>query len=174
MADLSRHLPLSNRPHTDESAVTGDRRESLADVVLRADVLARTPEAVSLFLTDARLAREFGDVPLLDVAGAIRAGGKRGIRQLTDAVRALLVLAGDGPLTLDPITSGAVALYAATRAPFERRAVYAGNTLRATDAGWEFGHGPAREASARVILDFVLGLADVAPPLAGSAASHRD
>lgn len=166
MADLSRHLPLSNRPRSDESDVTGDRRVALADVVARADALLRPPVDAARFLAAAQLDREFpGNPPLAEVAATIRTGGKRGIRPLTDAVRALLELAGDREIELDAVTSGAVALYAATRAPFERRAVYAGNTLRATDAGWEFGHGPLREAPARQILEFVLGLGDTAPPL---------
>lgn len=171
MADLSRHLPLSNRPTTDESAVTSDRRPALAAVVARAaeQVAAGDPAAAAdragAFLAEARLDREFAGMALPAVSEAIASGATRGIRPLTDAVRALLRLAGDEPVELDPVTSGAVALYAATRAPFDRRAVVSGCTLRATDAEWEFGRGPLREAPARQILAFLLGLGDVPPPL---------
>ena len=58
-----------------------------------------------------------------------------------------------------------VALYAATRMPFERRAAIAGTTVTATDAGWSFGHGPVREATAQEVLGFVLALTDTPPPL---------
>ena len=171
MADLSRHLPLSNRPTADESAVTSDRRQALAAVVGRAaELIARTDESgdserAAAFLAEARLDREFAGTALPAVAEAIATGAARGIRPLTDAVRALLRLAGTEAVELDPVTSGAVALYAVTRAPFDRRAVVSGCTLRATDAEWEFGRGPPRAAPARQILEFLLGLGDVPPPL---------
>lgn len=170
MSDLSRHLPLSNRPPQDETSVTGDRRGALADVVRQADALlsdgqSSVGQAAARFLANARLDREFADRPLPDVAAAIATGGTRSIRALTDAVRALLILAGDRPVDLDPVTTGSVALYAVGRAPFDRRAVVGGCTLRATDAGWEFGRGPERAAPARQILAFLLALDDVPPPL---------
>lgn len=165
MADLSRHLPLSNRPSTDESSVTGDWRQPLADLVAAAAQLTEHPEEAHRFLLDAALAAEFPAVSLSGVAAAVRVGRRRRIRELADATRALLRLAGEREVPLDPTTSGAVALYAATRAPFERRAVLTGSTVRATDADWSFGRGPLREATARDILAFVLGLSDAAPPL---------
>lgn len=165
MADLSRHLPLSNRPHVDESQVTGDRRHLLAAVVRSADALAPSPEAADRFLAEARLDQEQPGGALAQIAAAIDAGPRRNIRALTDAVTALLRLAGPREVDLDPLTSGAVALYAVTRTPRDRRAVVGSTTLRATDAGWEFGHGPVRAASARQILEFLLGLSDVPPPL---------
>jgi hypothetical protein len=51
--------------------------------------------------------------------------------------------------------------------PFERRAAVAGSTLSADDAGWALGRGPVRTASARDILDFVLGLSDTVPGTPG-------
>lgn len=166
MADLSRHLPLSNRPRGDESGVTGDRRHQLAEVVRQAHLLsAGAPDAVEGFLREARLDGELPGMALPEIADALDAGARRGIRPLTEAVAALLRLAGPREVALDPLTSGAVALYAVTRTPRDRRAVVGTNTLRATDAGWEFGHGPVRAASARQILDFLLGLGDVPPPL---------
>ncbi len=166
MADLSRHLPLSNRPRGDESGVTGDRRHQLAEVVRQAHLLTGgAPDAVQRFLLDARLDGEFHGRTLPEIADALDAGARRGIRPLTEALTALLRLAGPREVALDPLTSGAVALYAVTRTPRDRRAVVGANTLHATDAGWEFGHGPVREAPARQILDFLLGLGDVPPPL---------
>lgn len=185
MADLSRHLPLSNRPARDETSVTGDRRQALAEVVRQADALAQDGpahdgpahdrpahdgqshdgQAAARFLAEARLDREFAGRPLPEIADAIAAGAARSIRALTDAVRAVLALAGDRPVDLDPVTSGSVALYAVGRASFDRRAVVGGCTLRATDAGWELGRGPERAAPARQILEFLLGLGDVPPPL---------
>lgn len=165
MADLSRHLPLSNRTPSDESSVSGDWREALAGVIALAAGLAAGHEEARGFLADARLAGEFPDAALLAVAAAVRIGGRRRISSLTAATRALLRLAGDRDVALDPTTSGAVALYAATRAPFERRAVLAGSTVHATDADWSFGHGPVREGTAREILAFVLALSDDAPRL---------
>lgn len=165
MADLSRHLPLSHRPHTDESSVTGDWRHALADVVAAAAHLTGDPDQLRGFLVDAKLAAEFPDASPADVAAAIRSGRRRRIAELADATRALLRLAGDRVVALDPTTSGAVALYGATRAPFDRRAVLTGSTVHATDADWSFGRGPLREATARQILVFVLELGDEPPPL---------
>lgn len=188
MSDLSRHLPLSNRPSQDETSVSTDRRGALAAVVRQADALtsgaldadaltssaldpsaldssALNPDAAAQFLAEARLDREFAGRPLPEVADAIAAGGGRSIRALTDAVRAALSLAGDRPVDLDPVTTGSVALYAIGRAPFDRRAVVGGCTLRATDDGWEFGRGPERAAPARQILEFLLALGDEPPPL---------
>ncbi|MEW1834095.1 hypothetical protein [Microbacterium sp. NPDC079995] len=160
MSDLSRHLPLSNRERVDESAVTGDWREAMADAVLSAAPLITSPDDEARFLADAGLD---GALPLADAAARIRAGRRRRIRSLVDATRALLVLAGDRPIDLPATTSGAVALYAVTRMPFERRAAVSGATLVAEDAGWSLGRGPARSAPARDILTFVLGLSDTVP-----------
>ncbi|WP_295572570.1 hypothetical protein [uncultured Microbacterium sp.] len=165
MADLSRHLPLSNRPYTDESSVTGDWRRAVADVVAAAAHLTGDPDQLRGFLVDAKLAAEFPAASPADVAAAIRSGRRRRIAELADATRALLRLAGDREVGLDPTTSGAVALYGATRAPFDRRAVLTGSTVHATDADWSFGRGPLREATARQILAFVLELGDEPPPL---------
>lgn len=162
MSDLSRHLPLSNRERVDESAVTGDWRESLAEVVLLAGTLAATPEDASRFLADAGLATDPAR-DLADVAADVRGGRRRRIRPLVDATRALLVLAGERPVDIPATTSGAVALYAVTRMPFDRRAAVAGTSLVASDAGWSLGRGPARTAPARDILAFVLGLSDTVP-----------
>lgn len=87
------------------------------------------------------------------------------IAELDDAVVAYL-LVGDAvgaPVPLSPRASGAVALRRAAAAPTEIRAVIAGHRLRATDAGWEFGHGPQLVDTAAGLLRFLTGIGDVAP-----------
>jgi hypothetical protein len=189
MADFVNHLPLSNRARRDESHVTSDRRLALGAVVEQAATVladAAVPEAARstlahAFITDARLAKDaalspgVGSVSMLtEVARAVRAGRKRSIRALSHSVRAYLRLStavGHEP-SLPPLTSGSVALYATTTAPLERRAVVAGHTLRATDADWEFGHGPTLEGPAVGIVAFLLGVSDV-PPVAAPTKRGR-
>ena len=54
-------------------------------------------------------------------------------------------------------------LWGATSGPFDRRVVLSGHTIRATDADWEFGHGPVLAGTALEIAAFVLGVSDVPP-----------
>jgi hypothetical protein len=58
---------------------------------------------------------------------------------------------------VDPVTSGAVALARAAAAPLPVRAVIRGRTLKATDAGWEFGSGPELAGTARELVLFLYG-----------------
>ncbi|MCR2817114.1 hypothetical protein [Microbacterium jiangjiandongii] len=64
MSDLGRFLPLSNAPRGDESAVSGDRRGQIADIVTAAArVIAqsapeRAPTLIAGFLASARLERD--------------------------------------------------------------------------------------------------------------------
>ena len=105
----------------------------------------------------------WNDLPWL--ATAIRSGKRRRTAAMVRVLRALLVLAdavGQPPRVPD-LTLGAAALYLATTAPLERRAVVAGHALRATDADWEFGRGPVLEGTALEIVRFLSGLSDVAP-----------
>lgn len=180
MADFANNLPLSNRPREDESQVTSDRRVALAGVIEEA---ARVLAAVSIddearaalaeeFLRQARLEHDAGLSPglgsvsrLTELAAAIRSGRRRNVRALSHAVRSLLVMArqvGAEP-DLPALTSGAVALYAATAAPLERRAVVAGHTIRATDVDWAFGRGPTLQGRALEIVSFLLGLSEIPP-----------
>jgi hypothetical protein len=123
------------------------------------------------FLGDARLHREArqpgaeASVALRTLAASIRGGRRRSIRSLAHGVRALLLLAErtGGTVTLAPEISGSVALYAATAAPLERRAVVTGHALHATDAGWQFGRGPALEGPALQIVAFLLGVSEIPP-----------
>ncbi|WP_400993581.1 hypothetical protein [Agromyces sp. GXQ0307] len=88
-----------------------------------------------------------------------------GVVELDDAVVATLLVGGAAGtvVPLSPRASGAVALRRAAAAPTEIRAVIAGHTLRATDAGWEFGHGSTLVDTAHGLLRFLTGIGTVAP-----------
>lgn len=174
MPDLGRFLPLSHRSPADESDVTSDRRTQLADVIdLAAAALPRqdagaTATAIAAFLTASRI--DVGQIPtdargLRAAAELVRTGRRRSIRALARGVRALLLLARetDHDVALDPLTSGSVALYAATAAPLARRAVVSAHTVRATDADWAFGRGPVLEGPAVQIVAFLLGVSETPP-----------
>lgn len=177
MADLSRYLPLSNRPRSDESSVTSDRRDAIGDVIDEAARLidgvapARSVELVDRFFDRARLkvtpppAAGDARARLGAASAAVRSGKPCSIRHLGDAVRALLLLGVevDRTPTLDPMTTGAIALFGATSGPFERRVVLAGHTLRARQGEWEFGRGPVLEGEANDIAAFVLGVTEIPP-----------
>ncbi|WP_353827494.1 hypothetical protein [Agromyces sp. SYSU T0242] len=87
------------------------------------------------------------------------------ILELDDAiVAALLVGAAAGTAVPVPArASGAVALRRAAGAPTEIRAVISGHSLRATDAGWEIGHGNPLVDTAEGLLRFLTGIGTVAP-----------
>lgn len=163
--DLSRYLPLSNRPRADESGVSTDERTAIADVVTEAArVLALRPRLQAAFIAEAGLAGGASS-DLLVIAETVRTGPRRRTRDLVRVVRALLAqsaTAGVEP-SVAPLVLGRVALHASTTASFDRRAVISGRTIRATDAEWQFGHGPALEDSALAITRFLLGLTDRAP-----------
>lgn len=175
MADFASFLPLSNRPRGGEEDVSPDRRTLVAEVleqssnIARATDAATTPALLARFADTAGLAREFGPTPTADsiaeLTTSIRTGPKRSIRHLVRATRALLELgvATGSPVALSPHTSGAVALWAATSGPHDRRAVLRGHCLRAIDAGWEFGRGPVLEGRAVDIAAFGLGTSDIPP-----------
>lgn len=177
MADFSRFLPLSLRPRGAEDGVTSDRRAALADLIDQAAELVATAGRgralfAEAFVDEARLRDAYDDlsaggspVTLADLAAAVRAGRRRSIRALTSGARALLLLARDldAPAHLDPVTAGAIALHLAASAPYDRRAVVRGRTVRATDADWSFGHGPTLEGTATGIAAFLLGVSDDPP-----------
>lgn len=60
-------------------------------------------------------------------------------------------------LAIDGETTGAVAAARARLAPPLLRAVLSTRTLRARDAGWQVGHGPAIEGTAEAIVLFLYG-----------------
>lgn len=130
--DLARHLPLSNRPRVDESGVSDDWGARLA---------ALQPS---------------GDRVEFDALVA-RATARRKVR-IQDLGAALAeAYAIDPTIAVDATTSGAVALARALAAPLPIRAVVKGRTLRAIDAGWEFGSGPEVAGTARELVLFLYG-----------------
>jgi hypothetical protein len=175
MADFASFLPLSNRPRGGEENVFPDRRALVAEVLEQSATIARaadtstTPALLARFADTAGLARELGPAPTADsvaeLAARTRSGGKRSIRHLVRATRALLELGSvtGSAVVLSPHTSGAVTLWAATSGPHDRRAVLRGHCLRAIDAGWEFGRGPVLEGRAVDIAAFGLGTSDIPP-----------
>lgn len=77
--------------------------------------------------------------------------------------RARLGAAARASAALSPRASGAVAVRQVLRAPLEVRAAARGNTLVASDAGWQLGHGPAVTAESEQILLFLFGRSDRMP-----------
>jgi hypothetical protein len=152
MSDLWRELPLSGRRHVDESGVGGGWRTEL-DAVREAasQALATHPdaEAADAFEAALRTPRPRRD------------GRARPVKlaELDRAVYAYLDLCARLEVApqLPPRASGAVALGRAAAARTSIRAVIAGHTLRASDAGWEFGRGPALEETAVGLLEFLRG-----------------
>ena len=128
---LSRYLPLSSRPRVDETKVSADGRARL-DALEAANAVP--PEVSAVFAT---------------------ARSRRRVR-VADLGRALVALYEAVPdAVVEPGTSGAVALAKAAGAPLPIRAILRTRTLRATDADWEFGHGPVLEGSARELVLFL-------------------
>lgn len=175
MADFLRFLPLSARLRGDESAVSTDRRRDVDAVIASVLPQVSGPDDGRRFAADAGLQREWdaagGDLPAFRAAVAER---KRSIRVLARALAAALRVARrtGQELAIDPMIAGAVALHAQGAGPFERRAVVAGHTIRATDADWAFGTGPALEGPSLEIAGFLLGVTDTPPraPHPGSGA----
>ncbi|MBB2974911.1 hypothetical protein FHX49_000452 [Microbacterium endophyticum] len=178
MADFARYLPLSQHEAPDSSAVSSDRRRQISELIVEAARLLQSapkPEAAVLaanFARDAKLGRgirpassSFTPDDLSRYAVEVVPGQKLRIRHLADTLRALLLLAKavDSTPVVPVLTSGAVALYASGRAPFERRAAISGHTVSATDAEWSFGSGPAISAPALQIAAFLLGVSEDPP-----------
>ncbi|WP_395244302.1 hypothetical protein ACGGZK_00420 [Agromyces sp. MMS24-K17] len=174
MSDFMRNLPLSWKEQVDESGVHSDRRLEYAEVLEQAAAIADTGAGASVRETDVgRLrVRKGEDAPGADLptrlrtfAHDARSGRKVPVRFLSRAVLLYLALAREAEVapTLAPLTSGAVALYLATAAPTEIRAVIKEHALRATDAGWEFGRGRVLESTAVEMVEF-LGGRSLTPP----------
>lgn len=166
MAEFLRFLPLSGRARQDEGTVSPDRRRDLGDLMTALAALTEAESVWMAFATDAGLAR-----PWRASGGAVSAfrsavlARRRGIRVLSRSLAAALRVANTlgARLEVDPMTAGAVALYAQGNGPFERRAVVAGHTIRATDADWAFGNGPVLEGTALQVAGFLLGVTDEPP-----------
>ncbi|MCC4266459.1 hypothetical protein [Microbacterium schleiferi] len=175
MADFLRFLPLSGRARRDERVVSSDRRRELDALLGSLAALTDAETAWAAFATDAGLTRPWrgadGDITRFRTAVLAQ---RRSIRVLSRSLAAALRVADDlgVDLAVDPMTCGAVALYAQGAGPFERRAVVAGHTVRATDADWAFGNGPVLEGTALQIAGFLLGVTDT-PPRPPAAASGQ-
>jgi hypothetical protein len=157
--DLGRYLPLSGRPRVDESGVTGDWGPRFAELLAAIDVMIAALPAGTDDRPEVSAAR--------DRLSAAVAAVKPGRRVRVPALGAVLIEAleiavlTDTPLTVDPVTSGAVALDRSLRAPLAIRAVVKHRTIRATDAGWVFGTGPELRGTASAIVRFLYGRAGV-------------
>jgi hypothetical protein len=157
--DLARYLPLSARPRVDESGVTSDWRPRLEQLVAAIDAYLAALPAKTLARADVGAARD-------RVAAAI-AAVPPGRRVRVPTLGSVLVEALElstltgRRLTVDPITSGAVALDRSLRAPLAIRAVVKNRTLRATDADWQFGTGPEMPGTAAALVLFLYGRAGV-------------
>ena len=78
-------------------------------------------------------------------------------------------------MTLREVTvRNAAGAIGACRDATEIRAVISGHTLRATDAGWEFGHGSPLVDTAAGLLRFLTGIGTVAPHPPGPGDATRD
>ena len=178
MADFLRFLPLSGRARQDEGEVSSDRRRELDTLVGSLAALTRAESVWVAFATDAGLTglwrRSGGTVEGFRAALLEQ---RRSIRVLSRALAAALQTADTlgAELDVDPMTAGAVALYAQGAGPFERRAVVAGHTIRAIDADWAFGNGPVLEGTSLQIVGFLLGVTDdpPRPPHTGSSPTER-
>ncbi|GAA3034575.1 hypothetical protein [Microbacterium dextranolyticum] len=167
--DFARYLPLSAAPARDEAGIGPDAAAAVALVIAEAARIAAANAnegpLVRAFVQAAHLASDAASAADLARTGETGSSRPPRIRELTAAVRALLVLAdaaGTSPDLPDAVW-GRVALYGATRADFARRAALRGNTVAASDAEWSFGRGPVLRAPQRDIVRFVLGLSDVPP-----------
>ena len=173
--DFARYLPLSQRRSDDESNVTGDRRAEIAAVVREGhrliltapaeerDARARTFAANAGLVLPEPPAEPAAALPLM--AGAIEAGERRNVADLERAVRAALLLSDalGEEARIAPLTLGAVAMYASTTAPFDRRAAVSGHAVVAVDGDWRLGQGPELHGTAEGIVRFLIGLSDVPP-----------
>jgi hypothetical protein len=159
--DLAGYLPLSARPRVDESHVTGDWGPRLEELLVSIDALTAslppgTPGRPEVWVARERLTAAVSAVP-------------SGRRVKVPALGAVLVEALEfaaitgGRLTVDPITSGAVALDRSLRASHAIRAVINGRTVHAFDADWSFGSGPELSGTAEELVLFLYGRAGVPP-----------
>ena len=153
--DLARYLPLSGRPRVDESDVTSDWGPRLAELLVAIDAFAADLAPEILARPDVIAARD----RLSSAAAAVTPGRRVRVQALGAVlVEAFELAALTGQrLSVDPITSGAVALDRSLRAPLAIRAVIKNRTLRATDADWSFGSGPELPGTAAALVLFLYG-----------------
>jgi hypothetical protein len=153
--EFARFLPLSARPRVDESAVTGDWGPRLAELLGAIDALIASLPSATHARPEIQAARD----RLTATITAVPSGRRVRVAVLGTVLAEayeFAVLTGR-PLAVDPVTSGAVALDRSLRAPLAIRAVVKNRTLRATDAEWEFGTGPALSGTAAELVLFLSG-----------------
>lgn len=139
--EFARYLPLSARPRVDESGVTGQWEGRLTELELAVEALEVPASARASFDQVLAAARRRRKVRIADLGRALVAAYELGGHRLV----------------VDSATSGAVCLDRALTAPLAIRAVIRGRTLRATDAGWSLGSGPALPGTARELTLFLFG-----------------
>jgi hypothetical protein len=187
MSDMSKFLPLSNRPQQDESAVTSDWQrlvaQTIAQLVPVLDSLSdeqwmspscRPKIPIATLVADLawRLAtprrRQFlrhapaagSKTELSEALRSLAASGhKRHLRELAAAVTTTLDVARavGAPVALDDTALGAVALARAASAPADIKAVLKIREIAASDAEWHFGVGKKITAPAALIVLFLYG-----------------
>ena len=157
--DFVRYLPLSGRPRVDESAVTGDWGPRLAELLAAIDTLIAGLPSATHARPEIQAARDRLSATIAAVPSARRVRIAALGTVLAEAY-GFAALTGR-TLVVDPVTSGAVALDRSLRAPLEIRAVVRNRTIRATDAGWEFGSGPELAGTAAALVRFLYGRAGV-------------
>lgn len=167
--DLSRYLPLSNSPRTNDPT---DARSWAAVVATQASTLAAghpdERDLVAAFSDACRLplpARLATAADLQQAAEAMPTGPAVRTADLVASVRALFALeeATGAIAVLPDLLWGRIALHGSAHANFARRSVLAGHTVAASDAEWSFGRGPTITAPQRDIVRFVLGVSEIAP-----------
>lgn len=160
--DFVRYLPLSARPRVDESGVTSDWGPRYAELLAVIDALIAALPAATHARPEVRASRDRLTVAI----GAIRSGRRVRIAALGTVLAEAYAFAAlaDVPLAVDPVTSGAVALDRALRAPHAVKAVISNRTLTATDAEWSFGSGPEIAGTAAELVLFLDGRAGVPGP----------
>lgn len=158
-ADLARYLPLSARPQVDESGVTGDWEPRFAELLTAVDTMIAGLPAGTTDRPGVGAARD----RLAAAVAAVKPGRRVRVPALGAVLAEALELAAltGSSLAVDSVTSGAVALDRSLRAPLPIRAVVKRRTIRATDAGWEFGNGPELAGTAAAIVLFLYGRAGV-------------
>jgi hypothetical protein len=183
MSDVSRYLPLSQRPRRDESGVTGDWSDRLAAVLagLATRVDGLSPDRRAAVHDDlarlvwrlratrrerlaATLGRRSPRALADDLTGVLRtlttdAPRRRPLADLAAAVITALDVAetSQTPAHIDAVSLGAVAVARALSAPLPIRAVLRDVTLVAGDADWSVGRGPELRSRGADIVRFLYG-----------------
>jgi hypothetical protein len=157
--DFALYLPLSARRRVDESHVTGDWGPRFKDLLVSIDAYTAALPSGALGRPDVWIARE----RLTEAVAAVPSGRRVRVPALGAVLVEALEFAAltGGHLTVDPITSGAVALDRSLRASHAIRAVINNRTVRASDADWSFGSGPEFTGTAAELVLFLYGRAGV-------------